>query len=139
MAKKGQGNSAPVPGAPTTSLAEWIVAILSAALVLGVLGFLLYDGIRSPRTAPEVTVEVDSIQAAGPGYLVLFRARNTGRSTAAEVVVEGELESDTGKVETSETTIDYVPAEGEQRGGLFFRQDPRRLRLKLRAHGYREP
>ena len=54
-------------------------------------------------------------------------------------MVEGELEADTGKVETSETTIDYVPAEGEQRGGLYFRQDPRRLRLKLRAHGYREP
>ena len=129
----------PIRSAPTTSLAEWIVATASAALVLGALGFLVYDGNRSPRTPPEVTVEVDSIQTAGPGYLVLFRAHNTGRSTAAEVVVEGELEADTDKVETSETTIDYVPAEGEQRGGLYFRQDPRRLRLKLRAHGYREP
>jgi uncharacterized protein (TIGR02588 family) len=118
---------------------EWIVAIASAALVLGVLGFLIYDGVRSPRTPPDVTIEVDSIKTTGQGYLVLFRARNLGRTTAAEVLVEGELEADTGKVETSETTIDYVPAEGEERGGLYFRQDPRRLRLKLRAHGYREP
>jgi uncharacterized protein (TIGR02588 family) len=115
------------------------VAVASAALVLGVLSFLTYDGLRSPKTPPDVTIEVDSIQAAGPGYLVLFRARNIGRTTAAEVLVEGELEADTGRVETSETTIDYVPAEGEQQGGLYFRQDPRRLRLKLRAHGYREP
>ena len=127
------------PRAPNTSTAEWIVAALSAALVLGVVGFLIYDGVRSPSTPPDVTIEIDSVQQAGPGYLVLFRARNRGRSTAAEVVVEGELEADTGKVETSQTTIDYVPAGGQQRAGLFFTHDPGRLRLKLRAHGYREP
>ena len=138
MAPKGRGD-APIKSAPTTSVAEWIVAIASAALVLGVLGFLIYDGVRAPRTPADVTIEVDSIQTAGPGYLVLFRARNSGRSTAAGVVVEGELEVDTGRVETSETTLDYVPAEGEQRGGLYFRQDPRRLRLRLRAQGYRDP
>ena len=70
---------------------------------------------------------------------MLFRARNTGRTTAAEVVVEGELEAESGSGEKSETTLDYVPAEGEQGGGLYFRQDPRRSRLRLRAQGYREP
>ena len=139
MPAKNRGDTPPIGSAPTTSLAEWIVAFASAALVLGVLGFLIYDGVRSPRTPPDITIEVDSIQAAGPGYLVLFRARNLGRTTAAEVLVEGELEADTGRVETAETTIDYVPAEGQQSGGLYFRQDPRRLRLRLRAHGYREP
>jgi uncharacterized protein (TIGR02588 family) len=127
------------PRAPNTSTAEWIVAAVSAALVLGVVGFLIYDGVRSPTTPPDVTVEIDSIQPAGPGYLVLLRAENRGRSTAAEVMVEGELEADTGSVETSQTTIDYVPAGGLQRAGLYFAHDPRRLRLKLRAHGYREP
>jgi uncharacterized protein (TIGR02588 family) len=130
---------APIKGAPTTSVSEWIVAISSAALVLAVLGYLIYDGVRSPKTPPDVTIEVDSIQKAGPGYLVLFRARNGGRSTAAEVLVEGELETGSGKVETSETTIDYVPAGGEQHGGLYFRQDPQHSRLRLRAHGYRDP
>ena len=127
------------PRAPDTSTAEWIVAAGSAALVLGVLGFLVYDGVRHPATPPDVTIEVDSIQAAGPGYLVLFRARNRGRSTAAEVMVEGELQADSGSVETSETTMDYVPAGGQQRGGLYFAHDPRRLQLRLRAHGFREP
>lgn len=139
MASKAQEQRAPIKGAPTTSVSEWIVAIASAALVLALLGFLVYEGIRSPGTPPDVTIEVDSIQKAGPGYLVLFRARNTGRTTAAEVLVEGELEADSGKVERSETTIDYVPARGEQRGGLYFRGDPQGSRLRLRAHGYRDP
>jgi uncharacterized protein (TIGR02588 family) len=130
---------APIKGAPTTSVSEWIVAISSAALVLALLGYLIYDGVRSPRTPPDVTIEVDSIQRAGPGYVVLFRARNSGRTTAAEVLVEGELEADSGKVERSETTIDYVPARGEQRGGLYFRRNPGDVRLRIRAHGYRDP
>ncbi len=130
---------APIKGAPTTSVSEWIVAVSSAALVVALLGYLIYDGVRSPRTPPDVTIEVDSIQKAGPGYVVLFRARNSGRTTAAEVLVEGELEADSGKVERSETTIDYVPPRGEQRGGLYFREDPQRARLRLRAHGYRDP
>jgi len=139
MASKPPGQKAPIKSAPTTSTAEWIVAAVSAALVLAVLGFLIYDGVRSPRTPPDVTVEVDSIQTAGPGYLVLFRARNNGHSTAAAVVVEGELAADTGRVEASETTIDYVAPGGLQRGGLYFEHDPRRLRLRLRAQGYRDP
>ena len=130
---------APIEGAPTTSAAEWIVAAVSSVLVLAVLGFLVYDGVSAPRTPPVVVVEVDSIQTAGPGYLVLFRALNRGRATAAELLVEGELEADSGKVESAETTIDYVPGGGTGRGGLYFTQDPRRLRLTLRAKGYRDP
>jgi uncharacterized protein (TIGR02588 family) len=139
MAPKAREQAAPIKGAPTTSVSEWIVAIFSAALVLALLGFLVYEGVRSPKTPADVTIEVDSIQKAGPGYLVLFRARNGGRTTAAEVLVEGELEEDSGKIERSETTIDYVPARGEQHGGLYFRADPQRSRLRIRAHGYRDP
>jgi uncharacterized protein (TIGR02588 family) len=139
MAPKAREQRAPIKGAPTTSVSEWIVALFSAAMVLALLGFLVYEGVASPRTPPDVTIEVDSIQKAGPGYLVLFRARNGGRTTAAEVLVEGEVEADSGRVERAETMIDYVPARGEQRGGLYFRSDPRRSRLRIRAHGYRNP
>jgi len=138
MARGAEG-AAPIKKAPSTGLAEWIVAAMSAVLVLGMIGFLVYDVVASPERPPDVTIEVDSIQQAGPGYLVLFRARNTGRTTAADLVVKGELEADTGSVEGSETTIDYVPAGGFQRGGLYFTRDPRRLKLRLRAQGYREP
>lgn len=125
--------------APDTPMTEWIVATVSAALVLGVLGFLIWDGVSHPSTPPDVTVEVDSILPAGPGYLVLVQARNRGRNTAADVIVEGELEADTGQVEIAQTMLDYVAGGGEQRAGLYFQRDPRTLKLRLRAHGYREP
>ena len=138
MPRKEQ-EKAPLRTAPHTSTAEWIVAAVSATLVLGMIGFLVYDGVASPGTPPDVTIEVDSIQQAGPGYLVIFRVRNSGRKTAADVNVEGELMADSGQVETSEITVDYVPARGQQRAGLYFTRDPRRLNLRLRAQGYREP
>ena len=141
MAQKDTGDKSrpPIRKAPSTGMAEWVVAAVSAALVLGVIGFLAYDGLVSPQTPPDVTIVVDSIQQAGPGFLVIFRARNSGRKTAAGVIVEGELMFDNGRVETSETTLDYVPAGGEQRAGLYFARDPRSLKLRLRAEGYRSP
>jgi uncharacterized protein (TIGR02588 family) len=132
-------SKAPIRGAPNTPLAEWIVAGASAILVLAVVGFLVYEGVNTPETPPEVTVEADSVLAVGPGYLVLFRAINAGHGTAAQVVVEGALEGEGGRVEVSETTLDYVPPAALVRGGLYFERDPRRLKLKLRAHGYRDP
>ena len=139
MSPRASGEKPPVRRAPNTSLVEWMVAIASAVLVAGVVGFLIYDGLKSPQAPPAVTIEVESIHAAGPGYMVLFRARNDGHRTAADVVVEGELEADSSRVEASQTVLEYVAPGGVERGGLYFERDPRQARLKLRAHGYRDP
>ncbi len=38
--------------------------------------------------------------------------------------------------QTSEVTLDYVPATSHRRGGLFFTEDPRRYPLSIREEGY---
>jgi uncharacterized protein (TIGR02588 family) len=139
MPERDKGGKAPIRSAPDTSTAEWIVAAVSALLVLGVIGFLVYEGVAAPKTPPDVTIQIDSVQRAGPGFLVTFRARNSGRNTAADVIIEGELLDDSGRVESAETMIDYVPGGGQQHAGLYFTRDPRSLKLRLRAHGYRDP
>lgn len=139
MTDKQKGGKPPIRSAPDTSATEWVVALFSALLVIGVIGFLVYDGLLTPQTPPDVAIEVDSIRQAGPGYLVIFQARNNGRTTAADVMVRGELLADSGRVEASETMIDYVPGRGRQRAGLYFTRDPRGLKLRLRAEGYRDP
>jgi uncharacterized protein (TIGR02588 family) len=118
---------------------EWVAAIASTLLVLGVVGYLLYDAVARPRTPPAVTVQADTVFKAGGLWLVEFRARNDGHQTAAAVRVEGELKEGEQTVETSEAVLDYVPGESVRRGGLFFRADPRAYRLELRAHGYQKP
>lgn len=118
---------------------EWVAAAVSTLLVLGVVGYLLYDAVARPRTPPAVTVQADTVLKAGGLWLVRFRARNDGHETAAAVKIEGELMEGDRAVEASEALLDYVPGESVRHGGLFFRADPRAYRLELRAHGYQEP
>ncbi len=122
-----------------TSTTEWIVAGVSALVVLAALGLLLHDALDGPTTPALIDIRTDSIHRAAYGYLVTFTARNRGGETAADVIVEGELSDDAGSVQTSQTTLDYVPAEGERSGGLFFTEDPGAYRLTLRALGFGVP
>jgi uncharacterized protein (TIGR02588 family) len=64
---------------------------------------------------------------------------NEGGTTAAGLTVEGELRDGTESVETSDSTIDYVPSHSERQGGLFFTLDPGEYEVQLRAKGYEMP
>jgi uncharacterized protein (TIGR02588 family) len=118
---------------------EWVVAALSAVVVLGAIGAMLYQAFTTDDAPPDVTIAVEDIRDLGGGYLVEFSARNGGGSTAAGLAVEGTLEADTGEVETATATLDYVPARASRGGGLYFRNDPRDYRLTVRAKGYERP
>jgi uncharacterized protein (TIGR02588 family) len=118
---------------------EWVAAAVSTALVLAVVGYLLYDAVARPQTPPSVQVRADTVLQADGLWLVRFRATNHGHQTAAGLKVEGELMRADSSVETSEAVLDYVPGRSVRHGGLFFRHDPRAYRLELRALGYQEP
>ncbi len=68
-----------------------------------------------------------------------FRAVNNGGSTAEGLTIEGDLRNANAVVETSSTTLEYLPAHSTGEGGLFFSSDPRQHELRLRAKGYEEP
>ncbi|HEV2132090.1 MAG TPA: TIGR02588 family protein [Longimicrobiaceae bacterium] len=138
---EGGGRDDSREGGPEDSIPfwEWVAAAVGAVLVIGSIGFMLYEAVAGDDSPPAIAIQVDSILPVESGYLVMIRTRNEGGSTAAGVTVEGELKGDTGKIETSETTVDYVPPHSERHGGLFFTQDPRRYTLELRAKGYQEP
>lgn len=132
--KSGEGG-----GKPKASRWEWVAAAVGTLLVLGTVAFMLHEAFTGARTPPAVAVTVDSVFPQESGFLVRIRAENTGGETAAGLLVEGELRSDTGTVETSEATIDYLPAGGKRFGGLFFEEDPRSNALTVRPKGYDRP
>lgn len=142
MSEQRQGRRGEEDGSPSrqgTSPVEWVAAALSALLVAGTIAFLLHDALRSPPAPPVVRIEVESTARAGRGWVVEFRAVNRGPTTAAGLTVEGTLHGDAGAVETSQVTIDYVPADGSRGGGLFFTKNPREYRLQIRPMGYDRP
>lgn len=134
--QQGSGKPAPNDEPPFW---ERVVAFLGLLLVLGSLGYLLYQGIWGSHTPPDIVVEPYGILDSGEDYLVRFKARNLGGKTAAEVKITGTLSRNGQQIEQSEATVDYVPAGSEQQGGLYFRSDPRQSQLEFRASGYREP
>jgi uncharacterized protein (TIGR02588 family) len=127
----------PIPKEPPWQ--EWVAGAIGFALVAGAIGFLLWQALVSREAPPDVTVQVESIQPVSAGYLLSLRAINRGDGTAASLIIEGELQQDNQTVETSSTTIDFLPARSERRGGLFFSRDPRRFRLRLSPKGYQHP
>lgn len=132
-ATSGKGASGHIP------LIEWLAAGLGLVLVAGTVGFMAWRALTSEASFPAISLQVESVQRSGDGYLVVVTALNTGEATAADVKVEGTLENSSGIVETSETRFDYLPPGSKRKGGLFFGRDPASLKLRLRPHGYKAP
>jgi len=129
--KKGKIKDAP--------LWIWSIGLLGLVLVMGSIMFMLYEALTGDTSPPDVTVQLESIEPIGNEFLVRFRAMNEGGSTAAGLTIEGTLMNGTESIETSNTTIEYLPSHSEREGGLFFTLDPRQYELQLRATGYEEP
>ncbi|HKO95651.1 MAG TPA: hypothetical protein VJU86_01575 [Pyrinomonadaceae bacterium] len=118
----------------------WGIGLFGLALILGSIGFMIYQAAVGESSPPDVTVQTQSIVTTRNGYLVTFRAVNEGGSTAEGLTVEGVLRRNGNEiVESSSTVIQYLPAHSEREGGLFFAGDPRQHELLLRAKGYEKP
>ena len=117
----------------------WAIGLLGLIFVLGSIGFMLYEAAAGDSSPPDVKLEVLAIHSTENGFLVEFRALNEGGTTAASLTMEGELWSGTQVVETSDTTIEYLPSHSERQGGLFFTQNPEQYDLQLRAKGFEIP
>ena len=136
---QAQGDGDRREGSDSIPFLEWAVAALGLALVVATVGFLALEATGGPKRPPDVAVRVSSVARLSKGFLVRFTAVNRGDETAAAVAVEGELSRAGRPVETSQASLDYLPAHSERAGGLFFREDPRRGKLELRPLGYEAP
>jgi len=119
---------------------EWGVFAVSAVLVVGVLGYLVYDGAGSNGDSPRIAVTLGAPEQQADVYVIPVTIRNTGSHTAEQVAVEVELEGIDGGREVATLELDFLPREGSRRGWVTFRSDPRSARtLRARATSYNEP
>lgn len=124
----------------TATKGEWVAAAVGAVVILATVGYLGYEGItESGVGTPDLIVEVDSVVPRQRGWAAIIEVRNVGSATAASVRIVGELLADTAVVETSETTLDYVPETSSRGGALLFTRDPAGFDLEVRPTGYERP
>lgn len=118
-----------------TPALEWIAAAIGLVLLLAVFAVIAREALGGETDQlPAIEVRATRVAPAGKGFVVEFEAANTASGTAAAVTVEAKLGD-----ETSTATLDYVPAHGAVKGGLFFTGDPRGQPLELRATGFQTP
>lgn len=122
------------------SLWETTAGALGAVIVVATIAFMVYEAVTTPADpVPQLAVRIDTVVSYAEGHVVEFRATNNGHATAANVQIRGELLADTGVVERSESTVDFLPARSWRSGGLVFKADPTRHRVELRVVGFDRP
>lgn len=136
MAKDSKKDQKKLDDAP---LWVWGIGLVGFVLVLGSIAFMLYESVMGDTSPPDIAVHQESVEPSGGGFLVTFRVANEGGSTAAGLTIEGTLKNGKENIETSTTTIEYLPSHSEREGGLFFTLDPGQYELQLRATGYEDP
>ncbi len=122
----------------STSLPEWILGAIGAALVLLTIGYLVYFGATASSKPPTLDVVVRSVARIGENYLVNIDVGNESAQSAAHVRVVGRLDAGSAQ-ESSETVFDYIPAFSVRRGGLLFRNDPAAGRLQIGPQSFTLP
>jgi uncharacterized protein (TIGR02588 family) len=91
---------------------EWVVAVLSAILVLAMLLYLTAHAIRGTDALPDLSVT----RLAGPSDQLRFAVRNDGARAAQSVTVALRLGDD----EVRRTVIEFVAANSEVQGAFLL-------------------
>ena len=118
---------------------EWLILVVSILAVLGLVGYLVADGLGDSGTPVSITAEVVTQEGAAgaQGWLVPVRVRNVGGYAAIGVVVEGTAEV-AGAVETSDLTVDVLAA-GSEVGLMFGFSGRPEGDVQVRVVGYETP
>jgi len=118
---------------------EWGIGSFCALLVALMIGWIGYEAVNGLEGQPELSTRIVHQENGDAGYRVVFLVENTGKRTAASVVVRGEIRDGDSILETSEVTFDYVPAHSSASGALLFRSPPEPGQLQIRPTGYSDP
>lgn len=118
---------------------EWAILVISIALVVALVGYLLISGLANGGPAM-IRAEVHATEAAdGPdgGWLAPLTVRNEGGRAAISIIVEGTA-TIAGTEESSELTVDLLAAGSEVELVLGFSGRPEG-EVQVRVVGFETP
>lgn len=120
------------------TVAEWVSLVTSALLLLGVVVFLVSDGLREPPpfVPAETRPRIDHARRVGDQYVVPIEVRNGGDRTLRSLEIEATYRTADGKEETQELTLDYLGEGSTTTLYLYLDQEPGRAELEVRPAHY---
>lgn len=137
-----QGDSAQ-PGSPEggRSAAEWVSLSISLAIVLALVGFIvyLYTSGGGSDSVIRARPELDQVRQEGGDYYLPLVIENTGGATAEDVIVEATLVHDDGVQETAEVTVRFLAGDAREDATVVFSEAPRDGELSVDVRSYLQP
>lgn len=119
---------------------EWVVGVVSAVIVAGILAFLGREAVFGDRRPPNLVAAVDRIEAVEGGTLIMIVLSNSGDQAAAEVAVEATIDSTDAEPLQKEISFDYVASHSVRRGAFMVEGPaPSAADIRLNVHGYVQP
>lgn len=136
MTKSNQGKSIE---AKDPHWIEWVTGLVSALIVIVVIGLIAKDAFTDTDVSPELAVSVTATEQRSGGSQIAFEISNKASVTASQVTIRGDVREGETIVESAETVVDYVPGRSKARGGLIFRSDLSGRTVDVRASSFNEP
>lgn len=121
---------------PIRNPAEWFSLGISLTLLSAVIATVASLWLNPSLKPAEFTIKPGQVRAANGNYYLPVTISNEGDATAAEVTVEGTLETSSPD-EVATTTFAFVPARSDVEGVLIFSQEP--SAATVRVVSYQEP
>lgn len=118
---------------------EWAVFGVSAAILVALVGFLIYDALRARSDAPAISVTTGAVIVRGQHFAVPVVVTNRGDQTAEGLRVEIALVREGQDVEVAEVTFAFVPRASWREAWALFRNDPRQFQIETRGIGFEKP
>jgi len=120
---------------------EMIATAVSALLVCGILGVLIWDAVH-PNTRPAFAAHAGRVGISNGAYHVPVSVHNSGDDAAKAVVVHLELVASDSVLAESDLTIDWLPGNtSKEVVGLFARpaSAPSPTGVHVEVRGYATP
>lgn len=117
---------------------EWVVFAISSLLVLGVIGFLIWNITASDGKPAAFAISIGPTTSTSDSSVIQIKVTNSGSNTAAEVNVAVLARYPSGDRETT-LTIDFIPRGGTREGYAVFEGPGKPDAITARVLGYIEP
>ena len=122
------------------NLLEWMVFAVSLLIVVGILGYLVYQVAVHEEGSPDLAITYVHDPSPHAPHRYFLRIRNDGQETAEEVQVEMVLEQGGEELETAALTLPYLPKQSAREGWLVFSKDPAEAdTVYARVISYKKP
>ncbi|MFN3648339.1 MAG: hypothetical protein ACK47B_02060 [Armatimonadota bacterium] len=120
-------------------VAEWISLGISVLLILGLSGYLLWQGLGAETEHIPVQVRPlwGEVRPLGGEYVVPIEVENQGRRTVRDLRIGITYVGEQGEEVEQDTTIDYLGERSKTRVFVYVPTDPRQAQLEATPSLYR--